>query len=765
MVKLGAKQLARQREYAGGKLTQQLGVKPTQAAVQRTKDIEAEKERIRKENERIAEANRIAEEKYLAEKKRIDEANARQQRVVNVINERLKAQAYAEGVPSWMNASERKQYQQAMDAGASASVSASIHGTYPTGKVYYKGETEGTFTSIAPTTIKPELVAVQVKSDRDIAVEDYFVAKEREIKVSKEKTQSQINVERWKEKVFPKDTTKYNLPFLSYNPKERYPVTKSEDIYFLKEFQKSLQTEQIKPVTQKEFADVFFRKKEYEPEIIPAKLPQKVVAEFVPTTTFEVVATAGAIAAFPYFPAVARVGVGAGITILETPKVFDRTLPTEKRIASGIIGGLAGVGTAFEAYPFIKGQVQKLSPSYKSIETQPQGYEAIVGGAEAKQIGLIKPGKGARTVVKLPKTSPLVRGGFGVKPGEKSLFIGGPQEVATSQRGLFKVGKDIPIKREFFITPTEPYLKIPVTRESRLGLGDFWKFYKSKIGFGIPPQPQIGTTTTTIGRTETATQFAIGKGSELEAIKTFGTITGVQKVGVTTVKGQAVDLFKFNIGEGISTPLKVSSTLTTPTTSTVSRTSGEILLAITGVIRPIDSTTSISSRTIPSTSRTYDSEDPLIPKPTIPTTPTRGTGGISYFTPPTIVSKPTPTIPSPPITLPSSPPSTISYPPITPPSSPPTTRKTPIKKPPYFPPRFRIKVKTKQKKTQFKTPKFKVSRQPSLWAVGERIYAPTKGRFETSGLTLRPIILDDKKKKRSSIFKRTMKPIKRRKKK
>lgn len=169
MVKLGTKSIARQKEYSGGKITQQVGVKPTQASIQRQQVSKAEQERRKRENERIAAENKRAEEEYLAEKVAVE----RQQKVINTINQRLKSQSYAEGTPSWMNKAEAKQYQQAMDSASSSSAyyetSQSTPGRYdllPEGEIYFKGGAEGTFTSIAPTTIKPEMVSVKYESTK-----------------------------------------------------------------------------------------------------------------------------------------------------------------------------------------------------------------------------------------------------------------------------------------------------------------------------------------------------------------------------------------------------------------------------------------------------------------------------------------------------------------------------------------------------------------------------------------------------------------------
>jgi len=177
MVKLGALQLARQREYTGGKVVQQLGIKPTQAQLKREADIEAERQTIIKENKRIDAANKLAEEKYLAEKKAVESANARQAWLYSKINEALRSQDYGRGAPKGLSREEQKIWDNAMSSGASASVFAGKYGGYPTGggeysplptgQVKYKVGEEliSSYKVIPQTKIQPSLVAVQVSKD------------------------------------------------------------------------------------------------------------------------------------------------------------------------------------------------------------------------------------------------------------------------------------------------------------------------------------------------------------------------------------------------------------------------------------------------------------------------------------------------------------------------------------------------------------------------------------------------------------------------
>ncbi len=340
------------------------------------------------------------------------------------------------------------------------------------------------------------------------------------------------------------------------------------------------------------------------------------IVGIVPETRLGLGLTTGFAGVYSGLPTLARIGVSGGIVGLETKNILSSDTTKQEKITSGIIAGLAGTGLAFETFPFARGIIAKFSPKYKGVVTQAEGFKAIE--MKDTKIGLIEAGAPAKTGVtadiKLPDISPLKRGGFGVKPSEKGLFIGEGQTLATSQRGLFKKGVDIKLEKEFFTTPQEPFLKIAETRISRLALTDLFKFPKqTEIGFGLPEQAQIGIFKEgAVGFKETPTGFKIGSGTELEAIKTFGTITDVQKLGVTTIKGQAVDLFKFKIGKGDITSIKG---VKTPSTTTTARISGEAT---------IGTTLKLSTLTFPTSRLSFVSPPPTTKKTkTIPTlTPT-----------------------------------------------------------------------------------------------------------------------------------------------
>ena len=279
-------------------------------------------------------------------------------------------------------------------------------------------------------------------------------------------------------------------------------------------------------------------------------LPGKVVGELIPTTPGETAITGALVGLGLAGPSIVRPLISGGVGFLGARTALDPTAPTETRIAGGIVGGLGVAGFTAETLPYARSVVTRFSPKFEPVKIAPEGFEVIK--LADKDIGLIQPGKGD-PLVDLPKISPLKRGGFGVKAKDKPLFLSGEQILATSQRGLFEAGKDIPLQKEFFVTPQEPFLKIAETRVSRLGLADPLKPPKDiQIGWGLPGKPQIGYTRAGVGMKETATQFKIGTGTELEAIKTFGKITDIKLTGKTIIKGQAVDIFEFKIGD---TPL------------------------------------------------------------------------------------------------------------------------------------------------------------------------------------------------------------------
>ncbi len=352
-------------------------------------------------------------------------------------------------------------------------------------------------------------------------------------------------------------------------------------------------------------ADVLPRPSEF------AGLAVRIGAELIPTTPGEVAITGGLIGATILAPPIVGTGIGLGVFVLGIRTVFDPGLTFEQRAAGGLVGVLGGVGAAAGVTPFIRGF------GARPARIAPEGFQVITGVRGVGDIGLIQPRAGARVPIDLPPTSPLVVGGFGRIPGGEARFLGTEQFLATSQRGFFQVGREIPIKREFFVTPQEPTLGIAETRISRLALQDPFKIPESvEIGFGLPARPQIGITRGEVARTERAGAFAIGRGTELEAIRTTGIIREIQQIGRTRIRGQGVDIFEFELGRvprGRARPRRVAEDFIS--TEGTARVSGETILG--SLSRRPSRVTSVSSAALISPLLTA----PISPDISIPISP------------------------------------------------------------------------------------------------------------------------------------------------
>lgn len=390
----------------------------------------------------------------------------------------------------------------------------------------------------------------------------------------------------------------------------------------------------------------------------------RIGAELIPTTPGEIALTGGLIGASILAPPIVGTGISFGVGALGGRSLIDPSLTIEQRSAAGLVGVLGFAGAAAGVTPFIRGF------GARGTRVAPEGFEVLSGFKGVGEIALIEPGSGARVPIDLPPTSPLVRGGFGVRPSEKAQFLARDQFLTTSQRGLFETGRDIPIEREFFVTPQEPTLGIAETRVSRLGLQDPFKFPESvEIGFGLPQRAQIGITRGEVARTETAGAFAIGRGTELEAIRTTGIITDVAQIGRARIRGQGVDIFEFQVGRaprGAARPRRTREDFFS--TEGTSRISGETLLGTLGTIptRGVSIPTSalvsplITASISPSITGLFSPpiSPPISPGISPPTLP--------IISPPLVPSISPPTVPiiSPPI-----------FPPFDPPTRPPRGRR------------------------------------------------------------------------------------------
>jgi hypothetical protein len=296
----------------------------------------------------------------------------------------------------------------------------------------------------------------------------------------------------------------------------------------------------------------------------------------------------------PRLPKILRIGVETAAAGFGLKTVLEKDRPIEERIGGGIVAGLGGLALGVEAFPFVRGFLARGDPEFKVVETEPitvagkelearfikglefEGVEKVLSrpGATIKQlagedvslffakeielgkIGLIPPGKGfAPEGIDLGEAA-LLRGGFGFSPEEQILaFAGKEVRLTTAQRGLipgeglFKVDPEIS-KFGFFFTPADPTTGVPQVRVSRLALEDLFKFPEADVKFTLTgvERPQIIVTDPTKIVAEGVTglggvaRIAPKGTTELEATA-LANIRLVKELGVTTIKGQKVELF------------------------------------------------------------------------------------------------------------------------------------------------------------------------------------------------------------------------------
>lgn len=471
---------------------------------------------------------------------------------------------------------------------------------------------------------------------------------------------------------------KYNLPFLEYKRyKFEKPERSDEDLKYLKERaeRERAKQEEIRnyifkvPLSEKLKGKYKFTPAQSERvlvlEDVKSKLrekgmPGKVVGEFVPTTTGQLVVVGGLGAASVAVPAIGA-AVGLGVGALGTSAALNPELEPEQRIAGGISGALGFLSAGTILKPFVRGQLAKFSSKYTKVKTDPAGYKYFET-PETGKVGLIE----SKDMYGAGQWDPNAVLSASFK-GSKGKYTGGPQPVATGQSGLFKTGTDITLPREFYVSPAEPTLNIAQVRTSRMGLIDLFKLNKNIKLSLWGGQPQAGVEAGAyVSKSGAGGTYKLGTGTELEAIKGAGTIiSDVQKVGTTVIKQQAVDIFTFKTSPGTSNIL--TSAGTTEGASAVS-----IFTPLSSIFYPkTDYETEIKTTEIPA-----KKQPPIIisepeTKPSPP--PSKPVGFSSTPSPKPTKPSPTPSIPSPP-------PSTPTPPPIIPsrPSPPPRKPSYPI---------------------------------------------------------------------------------------
>ena len=316
-------------------------------------------------------------------------------------------------------------------------------------------------------------------------------------------------------------------------------------------------------------------------------------------------------------PAALRLGAGLVTTGLGTREFVIAETPVGK-VAGLITAGLGLAGTTFEAVPFVKGAVTRVSPRFKPVRAgeveiagqrvQAKFIEDLKFDGGAGQIGLIPEAIGRGPGQFPPGAGALERGGFGFKPSEQIRGFGGRElRLTTSQRGLIEEAGQFKAKPEiselgFFFTPADPITGIPQTRVSRLGLQELFKRPRGDISLGIARggKPQIIVTEPTPIVAKGPTGFRgeariAPKGSTELEVTALANIEVIGDIGTTVIKGQRVDIIsgrltgrpvtrpgakvgRPRIGEVISTtPPKTTTpifSLTPPTTGIGRVTSG-----------------------------------------------------------------------------------------------------------------------------------------------------------------------------------------------
>ena len=327
----------------------------------------------------------------------------------------------------------------------------------------------------------------------------------------------------------------------------------------------------------------------------------------------------------------------ATTTTLSIRTALDEDLPVEERAAAGIFATLGATALFFEVRPFLRGSLARLKTKFLTVkgerslftETATRGkgtglgfrikppkerfirIEDIISGKEGVAIF---PGQTLRKLAgeKIfdpkrkfdlrfikPGKAELGLKAFGFTREEQLLFLSERTSVASSQVGLKNAFQNqIKIQKEFFGTPGTP----ATTRISRLGLVDPFKFPKKPADISLTGQGggQVFIFEDVPVRLKGGKGvFKLGlPGSELE-VTTLQDILITGKPGVTTLKGQRVDIFLAKLlGNDLSSSSTTQGILASDLGLSTSTGASVSLFSLLGGLTGIkDLTSSVSTKT------------------------------------------------------------------------------------------------------------------------------------------------------------------------
>ena len=420
----------------------------------------------------------------------------------------------------------------------------------------------------------------------------------------------------------------------------------------------------------------------------------KVADIILPGSVFDIALTGATAGVYSVSGPAIRTGISGYIGYSGLKQAISSDLPKEQRIAGGIIGGLGAIGVAFEVYPYVKGVFSRVSTKYKPVvsEGKVQTIKNVKGTQDLNlyDIALIK--EGSKQTGNIPAYKSTA---YGFSKSYQKAYIGKRGNVVTSARDLIKI-QNRAFKKKIkidpgvegyglFGTPFDLKTGATQTRASRFGISsikDLFKFNKDqKISFKLTkesPQMVVFEQAKITSTGKGGTFKAVGKASTELEVTGFGSIINVKKVGVTSLYGQAVDIFSAKLGGGkSSTSLQLSKTglnlkSSVPGSQQVSGYGSFGLVSASSLTSPTSS--DFSKAISPSVSPVVSTSIPYSPSPRSPPP------SISYV--PYVSS--TPRSPPPPPSVPHIP--SIPSPPKSPPSTPRVPKSPSI--PPYRPPRY-----------------------------------------------------------------------------